>query len=56
MLRAYGRDGAIVGGRVVRARSDHVAAAAELLTDPGMAFVQTRNVVHGCDMMTLTRG
>ena len=56
VLRAYGRNGTIVGGRVVRARSDHMAAAAELLTDPGVAFVQTRNVVHGCYMLTLTRG
>lgn len=54
VLRAHGLDGTIIGGRVVRAGTDRVAEAAELLTDPGVDFVQTRNVVHGCYVLTLT--
>ena len=55
VFRAYGHDGAIVGGSVVPPGRGQEAAAAELLADPTIAFLQTRNVVHGCYMLTIRR-
>ena len=55
VFRAYDRTGAIVGGEVVRPGSGQEEAAARLLADPDVAFLQTRNVVHGCYMLTIRR-
>jgi hypothetical protein len=55
VFRAYDRSGAIVGGEVVRPGSGQEEAAARLLADPDVAFLQTRNVVHGCYMLTIRR-
>jgi hypothetical protein len=55
VFRAYDRTGAIVGGEVVQPGFGQEEAAARLLTDPDVAFLQTRNVVHGCYMLTIRR-
>ncbi|MBA3524692.1 MAG: DUF1203 domain-containing protein [Geodermatophilaceae bacterium] len=55
VLRAYDPAGEIAGGEVVPAGADIEAAAGRLLADPGIAFLQTRNVVHGCYMLTIRR-
>ncbi len=55
VFRAYDADGAIVGGEVVPAGPAPEEVAARLLSDPAVAFLQTRNVVHGCYMLTVTR-
>lgn len=56
VFRAYGHDGTILGGELVRPEDDQDAVAERLLADESVAFVQTRNVVHGCYMLTLSRG
>jgi Protein of unknown function (DUF1203) len=56
VLRAYRADGAIVGGFRLQAGNDRDAAASELLADPGVAFLHSRNVVYGCYMLELRRG
>ena len=55
VFRAYDHAGVIVGGEVVRPGSGQEQAAARLLADADVAFVQTRNVVFGCYMLTITR-
>ena len=55
IMRAYGTNGGILGGELVAAGIDQEAAAERLLADPAVAFVQTRNVVFGCYMATITR-
>jgi hypothetical protein len=55
VLRAYSTDGTIAGGTVAEPNTDHLAQAAELLADSTVALVQTRNVVYGCYMLTITR-
>jgi hypothetical protein len=55
VFRAYDAAGAIVGGTVVEPGTGQEEAAARLLADPAVAFVQTRNVVHGCYMLTIRR-
>ena len=55
VFRAYDRSGAIVGGHVVPAGTGQEEAAARLLADPDVAFLQTRNVIHGCYMLTIRR-
>jgi hypothetical protein len=55
VFRAYDATGAIVGGTVVQPGSGQEEAAVRLLTDPVVAFVQTRNVIHGCYMLTIRR-
>ena len=55
VFRAYDHDGVIVGGTVVQPGTAQEETAARLLTDPDVAFVQTRNVVHGCYMLTIRR-
>jgi hypothetical protein len=42
---AYDRAGVIVGGHVVPPGTGQEEAAARLLADPDVAFVQTRNVI-----------
>ena len=55
VFRAYGHDGAIVGGEVVQPGTGQEDVAARLLADPDVDFLQTRNVVHGCYMLTIRR-
>jgi hypothetical protein len=55
VFRAYDHTGAIAGGTVVQPGEGQEEAAARLLADPDVAFVQTRNVVHGCYMLTIRR-
>jgi Protein of unknown function (DUF1203) len=56
VFRAYDRNGAIVGGQVVSPGTGHEKVAESLLADPDVAFLQTRNVVFGCYMLTVRRG
>jgi Protein of unknown function (DUF1203) len=55
VFRAYDATGAIVGGKVVQPGTGQEEAAAELMADRAVAFVQTRNVIHGCYMLTIRR-
>jgi hypothetical protein len=55
VFRAYDHAGVIVGGEVVRPGSGQEEAAARLLADTDVAFLQTRNVVFGCYMLTIKR-
>ena len=55
VFRTYDHAGVIIGGEVVPAGSGQEDVAARLLADPDVAFVQTRNVIHGCYMLTITR-
>ncbi len=55
VFRAYGAEGTIVGGAVVEPGDGQEDAAAHLFADPAVAFIQTRNVVHGCYMCTIER-
>jgi Protein of unknown function (DUF1203) len=53
VFRAYGKDGQILGGRLVEPGDSGVAAAAEaalsdLFADPGVALVHVRAVEFGC--------
>lgn len=53
VLRSYDAGGRIVGGVLVD--GDHGAEAARLLADPSVAFIQSRNVLHGCYLLTVER-
>ena len=55
VFRAYDAGGSIVGGELVAAGSDQEAVAERLLADPGVEFLHTRNVVHGCYMLMIRR-
>lgn len=55
VFRAYDDDGTIVGGEVVEPGDGQEEAAARLLAAPGVAFLHTRNVVHGCYMLRIDR-
>lgn len=55
VLRSYRLDGAIAGGVRLEPGDDRDAAARELLADPDVAFVHSRNVVHGCYMLEIRR-
>jgi hypothetical protein len=55
VFRAYDWNGSIVGGDVVPAGQGQEEAARELLRDPSVAFLQARNVVFGCYMLTIRR-
>lgn len=54
VLRTYDAAGHLSGGEVAEP-GDQLAVAGRLLTDRAVAFVQARNVVHGCFMLTLRR-
>ena len=56
VLRAYDAAGSIVGGLLLQPGDDRDEAARELLADPAVAFVHSRNVVYGCYMLELSRG
>jgi hypothetical protein len=55
VFRAYGADGTIVGGEVVEPGDGQEAVAERLLADPAVAFLHSRNVVHGCYMFAIRR-
>jgi len=55
VFRAYDAQGSIMGGELVDAGNDQEAVAERLLADPAVAFLHTRNVVHGCYMLTIRR-
>jgi hypothetical protein len=55
VLRAYHSDGTIAGGVRLDPGADRAAAATELLADPDIAFVHSRNVVYGCYMLEIRR-
>ncbi len=48
VLRRYGGDGRILGGRLVDANEDHEAVLAELFDDGTTAMVHVRAVEYGC--------
>jgi hypothetical protein len=56
VFRAYDHTGAIIGGEVVQPGTGQEEVAARLLAEPDVAFLQTRNVVHGCYMLTIRAG
>jgi hypothetical protein len=53
VFRAYSADGRIVGGRVVRPEDDQEAVAEELLGEADVAYLHSRNLVHGCYMFAI---
>ncbi|MEU4480387.1 DUF1203 domain-containing protein [Micromonospora sp. NPDC023966] len=55
VLRAYDRRGRIVGGRH-HDGDDPDAVIAELLADPAVDRLHSRNVVYGCYMFAAVRG
>jgi hypothetical protein len=54
-LRAYRLDGTIAGGVRLEPGADRDAAARELLADPDVAFIHSRNIVYGCYMLEIRR-
>jgi hypothetical protein len=56
VFRAYDHPGSIIGGEVVQPGTGQEEVAARLLAEPDVAFLQTRNVVHGCYMLTIRAG
>jgi len=56
VFRVYDDAGSILGGEVVPAGHGHEAVAERLLDQPGAAFLQVRNVVFGCYVLTIRRG
>jgi hypothetical protein len=61
VLRAYGADGHILGGRLITVDSADAAAAvpvalAEVFTDPSVALVHIRAVEFGCFLLEISRG
>jgi hypothetical protein len=55
VFRAYGTDGTIIGGELVAPGDGQEAVAERLLADPAVAFLHSRNVVHGCYMFAIRR-
>jgi hypothetical protein len=55
VFRVYRKDGTIGGGRIVKPDEDQEQAAAELLADPDVAVVHSRNIVYGCYMFSIGR-
>jgi hypothetical protein len=55
VLRAYDATGSIVGGLLLQPGDDRDEAARQLLADPAVAFVHSRNVVYGCYMLEIHR-
>ncbi|MFE9773111.1 DUF1203 domain-containing protein [Streptomyces sp. NPDC005931] len=56
VLRRYGADGRILGGRLVEAPEDFAPALAEAFTDPAVALVHVRAVEYGCFLYEVRRG
>lgn len=55
VLRAYDVRGWIVGGRVVDESDEPEPILDELFTDPAVAFVHARALVHGCFTFAIVR-
>jgi hypothetical protein len=55
VFRAYDGHGRIVGGEVVEPGRDQEAVAQRLLSLPEVAFLHSRNVIHGCYMFAMSR-
>ncbi|MGW5670794.1 DUF1203 domain-containing protein [Micromonospora sp. NPDC003776] len=55
VLRAYDRQGRIVGGRLHDGH-DPEAVVADLFADPAVERLHSRNVVYGCYMFAVLRG
>lgn len=55
VLRAYDAAGSISGGLLLRPGDGRDEAARQLLADPSVAFVHSRNVVYGCYMLEIRR-
>jgi hypothetical protein len=55
IFRAYCEEGGICGGEIVEPGDQQEQIAERLLAQPGVAFVQSRNVVYGCYMLTMRR-
>ena len=55
VFRAYDARGSIMGGELADAGNDQEAVAERLLADPAVAFLHTRNVIHGCYMLMIRR-
>jgi Protein of unknown function (DUF1203) len=55
VFRAYSADGAIVGGEIVEPGTGQEAVAERLLADASVAFLHSRNVIHGCYMFAIRR-
>ena len=53
VFRAYDSGGRIVGGEVVEPGSDQEAVAQRLLSKPDVAFVHSRNLLHGCYLFAI---
>lgn len=53
VFRAYDHDGTILDARLVEP-GDHEGAITELLADESVARIDTRNVLYGCFMATIT--
>ena len=54
VFRAYDGDGRIVGGEVVEPGHGQEAVAQRLLSMPDVAFLHSRNVIHGCYMFAMS--
>jgi hypothetical protein len=55
VLRAYGVDGSIRDARIAEPDGTQEAVARDLLADPDVAFVHSRNVLFGCYMFRIDR-
>lgn len=55
VFRSYDRDGRIMGGVVAPPGDGQEAILAGLFADESVAFVHSRNVVHGCFMADIRR-
>ena len=56
VFRAYGHEGSIVDAQLVPAGEGQEAVAFALLNRPDVAFVHSRNVLHGCYMFEMRLG
>lgn len=53
VFRAYDQTGQIVGGEIVEPGTNQEAVAERLLSEPGVAFLHSRNPIHGCYMFAI---
>lgn len=55
VFRSYGQDGSLLGGELVEPGNGQEAVAERLLADPAVAFLHSRNVIHGCYLFAIRR-
>jgi hypothetical protein len=55
VLRSYAADGRLLDGVVTQPEDDRMAIAAELLSDPDVAFVHSRTISVGCFSFEIRR-